>query len=154
MNYQRALVGGVVGGSVMTAGMAVLRALGTPANPEMMLGTMMLPAGGAAWVAGFMVHLTISALIALIYAWGFEHVTHRAGWTIGMTFALIHIGIGGVVMGMIPAIQPMVPEMMPAPGMFMSGMGAIAVTAFIVEHLAYGGIAGATYEPSRRPIVA
>lgn len=154
MNYRRALVGGVVGGSVMTSGMAILRVLGIPATPEMMLGTMMLPEGGAAWIAGFMVHLTISALIALIYAWGFEHVTGRAGWSIGMTFALIHIAIGGVVMGMVPAVHPMVPEMMPAPGMFMSGMGAIGVTAFIVEHLAYGGIVGATYEPARRPIVA
>lgn len=154
MNYRRALVGGVLAGTVMTMGMAVLRALGTPANPEMMLGTMMLPAGGAAWLAGFALHLVVSALIALIYAWGFEHVTHRAGWSIGMAFALIHIGIGGIVMGLVPAIHPMVPEMMPAPGAFMSGMGAIGVTAFIVEHLAYGAVVGAIYEPLRRPMPA
>ena len=154
MNYRRALVGGVMGGTAMTIGMAILRLLGTPANPEMMLGTMMLPPGGPAWVAGFLVHLVISALIALVYAWGFEHVTHRAGWSIGMAFALIHIVIGGVVMGMVPGIHPMVPEMMPAPGAFMSGMGAIGVAAFVVEHLAYGSIVGAAYEPLRRPIQA
>ena len=154
MNYGRALAAGVAGGTAMTIGMAILRASGMPANPEMMLGTMFFPQGSLAWVAGFTMHLIVSALIALIYAWGFERVTHRAGWTIGVLFALIHIPIGGIVMGVIPVMHPMIPEMMPPPGAFMAGMGMMGVMAFVAEHLVYGAIVGAVYEPVRRPIAA
>lgn len=44
----------------------------------MMLGTMFAEPGSTAWVIGFMMPLMISALISLIYAWAFEHVTHAA----------------------------------------------------------------------------
>lgn len=75
-------------------------------------------------------------------------------WGIGMAFALIHIVIGGAVMGMMPAMHPMIPEMMPPPGAFMSGMGLMGVTVFVAEHLVYGGMVGAIYEPVRRPLTA
>lgn len=148
MNLGRAFLAGVVGGIVMSLGLAIGRAMGMPANLELMLGTMMLPPGAAAWVIGFMMHLIISGLIALIYAWGFETLTHRASAGIGAGFGVIHAVIGGLFMGMMPMMHPMIPESMPAPGAFMSNLGAMGVMAEFLLHVLYGATVGALYTPA------
>ena len=149
MNFGRAFLAGVIGGAVMTAIMALARATIWPrANPEMMLGTMTgSPAGATTWIIGLVIHLFLSGVIALVYAIGFEYVTHRAGVLIGIGFAIIHVVIGGIVMGMMPMMHPMIPEKMTPPGAFMSGMGAMGAGLFVLEHLVYGAIVGAMYEP-------
>jgi hypothetical protein len=48
---------------------------------------------------------------------------------------------------MMPMMHPLIPEMMPAPGTFMSNMGMMGVMAEIVLHVAYGAVVGAMYEP-------
>jgi hypothetical protein len=156
MNYGRAFAAGVLGGIAMSIGLAVIRAMGMPANLELMLGTMLLPPGGAAWIVGLMMHLLISGIIALIYAWGFEHVTHRAGAGIGAAFALVHAVIGGFFMGLMPMMHPMIPDQMPAPGAFMSSMGMAGIVAEFVLHILYGAVVGATYHVAqiRRPVSA
>ena len=145
MNFGRAFAAGVVGGLVMSTGLAMGRAMGMPADLERMLGTMVLEPGTAAFTFGFVIHLIISGLIALIYAWGFEHVTHRAGAVMGAGFGAIHSVIGGLFMGLMPMMHPMIPEQMPAPGVFMSNMGAMGVMAEIVLHVLYGMVVGAIY---------
>ncbi len=149
MNFGRAFLAGVVGGLVMTIIMAFVRATMMPeANPEMMLGTMTGSAPGmATWIMGLIIHLVVSGMIALVYAVGFEYVTHRAGVLIGLGFAIIHIIIGGIVMGLMPMMHPMIPEQMPPPGVFMSGMGAMGAGLFVLEHFIYGAIVGAMYVP-------
>ncbi|MGH7718990.1 MAG: hypothetical protein ACREON_09140 [Gemmatimonadaceae bacterium] len=155
MKAGKAVLAGVVGGVAMTVLGWLVRQLGIPMNAEMMLGTMVIaPPGPAAWLIGFVMHLMVSALIALVYAWGFERVTHRAGAAVGLGFAVIHIVIAGLVMAMIPAVHPMIPEQMPAPGAFMANMGATFVALFVLEHLMYGAIVGAMYGPvaAERPV--
>lgn len=145
MNVGRAFLAGVVGGVVMSIGLAMGRAMGMPANLELMLGTMVLQPGTGAFILGMMMHLMISGAIALIYAWGFEHVTHRANATIGAGFGVIHGIIGGMFMGMMPMMHPLIPEMMPAPGAFMSNMGIMGIMAEMVLHIVYGAIVGGIY---------
>lgn len=155
MNSGRAFVAGVVGGAVMSALMWMARVLmEMPANLEMMLGTMfgMMPSA-TTWLIGFAIHLMISGLIALIYAWGFEHLTHRAGWLVGAGFGLIHALIAGLVMGMMPAMHPMMPEQMPPPGAYMSNLGTMGIMAEFMLHLVYGAIVGAIYGPVRQHVV-
>ena len=147
MNLSRAFMGGVLGGVTMSIGLAMGRAMGMPANLELMLGTMVLEPGMAAFVVGLVMHLMISGLIALIYAWGFEHVTHAAGAGIGAGFGAIHAIIGGMFMGLMPMMHSLIPESMPAPGVFMSNMGAMGVMAEIVLHVIYGAVVGAVYGP-------
>jgi hypothetical protein len=160
MKTGRAIVAGLTGGIAMTILGFVVRQMGIDMNAEMMLGTMFVSSPGtAAWIAGLMFHLVLSAIIALIYAWGFEHVTYRAGVVVGLGFAVVHMIVGGIVMGMIPPVHPMIPEMMMAPGAFMSGMGAMGVGLFVLEHLMYGAIVGGMYgtvlHPSAtRPVAA
>ena len=148
MNWGKAFIAGVIGGAVMSILLALARAMGMPANLEVMQGTMLgLEPGATAWIVGFIMHLMISGLIALVYAAGFEYVTHRAGWLVGVAFSIVHVLIGGIVMGMVPAMHPLIPEQMPAPGYFMAGMGMMGVIGFIMEHMIYGAIVGAMYSP-------
>jgi hypothetical protein len=149
MKAGRAFLAGVTGGIVMSIGLAIGRAMGMPAELEMMLGTMMIFPGAMAWIVGFLMHLVISGSIALLYALVFEFVVHRSGWAIGAVFGFIHSLIGGMFMGMMPAMHPMIPEQMPAPGAFMSNMGIMGVIAEIMLHIVYGAIVGALYGPVR-----
>lgn len=159
MKTSKAIVAGLTGGIAMTILGFVVRQMGIDMNAEMMLGTMLVsPAGTTAWIVGLMIHLMLSVIFALIYAWGFERLTHRAGVAVGLGFAVVHIIFAGIAMTMIPAMHPGIPEMMMAPGAFMSGMGAMGVGLFVLEHLMYGAIVGGMYgtvmHPSARPIAA
>ncbi len=150
MKAGRAFVAGMVGGAAMSAVMFMGRTMmGMDVNLSMMLGTMFVqPPGATAWIVGFLMHLMISGLIALIYAWGFEHVTHRAGWLVGVLFSLIHSIGTGLFMGMVPAMHPMIKSgQMPAPGLFMANKGAMYVVMLFVLHAIYGAIVGAMYGP-------
>jgi hypothetical protein len=153
MKVGRAFVAGVIGGAVMSLLMAIGRAIGMPVNLEMILGTVTgMEPGVAAWTLGFVVHLVISGAIALLYGIGFEHVAHRAGAMPGILFSLLHIVIGGLALGSIPRIHPLVTEEgMSAPGLFMSNLGDAGVLAFFVLHAAYGAIVGTLYGPVLHP---
>lgn len=154
MKAGKAFAAGVVGGAVMSVLMAVARLLGMPVNLEMLLGTMTgMEPGAVAWVLGLIIHLVVSGAIALLYGLGFEYVSHRAGALPGVVFSLIHIVVGGLLMGMIPAIHPQVPETLAPPGAFMSGLGDIGVVAFVVLHAIYGAIVGVMYGPVVHPVV-
>ncbi len=149
MNYGRAFMAGVVGGAVMTAIITLVRVMGImDVNLSMMMGSMVAASTGAGvWLVGFVMHLIISGLIAVVYAAGFEYVTHRAGWVVGIAFSLIHIVIAGMVFGMVPRMHPLMPDQMPAPGAFMSNKGVMGVLAFTMLHMIYGAIVGGLYRP-------
>lgn len=157
MNAGRAFVAGVIGGAVMSALMWMARTImGMPANLEMMLGTMVTDPGTTAWLIGFVMHLMISGAIALIYAWGFEHVTHRAGWLVGAGFGIIHAIIAGMVMGMMPMMHPRMPNPISPPGAFLSNLGTMGIVAEFVLHVIYGAVVGAIYGAvvHARPVTA
>ncbi len=159
MKVSKAIFAGIVGGIAMTVLAWLGRAAGLQLDGETMLGTMLGNAPGAGtWLLGFGMHLVLSTLIALVYAAGFEYATHRAGAGLGLGFSLIHIVAAGLFMAMIPALHPMVPEQMPAPGAFLVNMGPANVALFIVEHLMYGAIVGGVYgavlHPRARPAMA
>lgn len=152
MKTGKAFLAGVVGGAVMSAVMWMARTLmGMDVKLELMLGTMFMEPGTAAWVVGFVMHLVISGLIALAYAWAFENVLHRAGAGAGALVSVVHILIGGLFMGMMPAMHPLVPEMMPGPGFFMLNLGVTGLVAFVMLHVIYGAIVGAMYGPVLHP---
>lgn len=126
--------------------MAIGRLMGMEVNLEMMLGTMLgLSPGPLTWIVGFIMHLVISGLIAMLYALGFERVTHRADWKTGVLFSLVHILIGGIFMGLVPAMHPHIPETLPAPGYFLANHGTLGVVAFFILHMIFGAVVGAVY---------
>jgi hypothetical protein len=147
MNYSRAFIAGVVGGAVMVIILTLVRVMGImDVNLSMMEGSMITASTGpGVWILGFIMHLIISGLIALVYAAGFEYVTHQAGWLVGLGFSLIHILIAGIIFGFLPAMHPLMPNPMPAPGFFMSNKGLMGVIAFAMLHMIYGATVGAMY---------
>lgn len=147
MKTGKAFAAGMVGSIVMVLLMWMARTfMGMHINLSMMLGTMFLPMGMGAWIMGFIMHLIIGGIIGIIYAWGFERVTHKAGWTVGLGFSVIHAIIAGIFMGMIPVIHPRIPPM-PAPGFFLLNMGMMGIIGLFVMHMIYGAIVGAMYGP-------
>lgn len=153
MKAGKAFVAGVVGGAVMSVLLAIGRAIGLNVNLELLLGTVtgMRPSA-AAWTIGLVMHLVISGLIGMLYGLGFEYVARRAGALPGVVFSLLHIVIGGIVMGAIPAIHPLVPEPMMAPGAFMSNLGDAGVIVFVVLHAIFGAVVGIIYGPVMHPV--
>ncbi len=148
MKAGRAFLAGAGGGAVMSLLMWMARTMmGMAANLEMMLGTLVADPSTTAWLIGLVMHLTISGAIALLYAWGFENVTHRAGWLAGVGFSIIHIVIGGLAMGMMPMMHPRMPNPISPPGAFLSNLGMMGIVAFVMMHVVYGAIVGAMYGP-------
>jgi hypothetical protein len=149
MKTGRAFVAGMLGAVVMSAILWIARNwMGIPAHMETMLGTMVVrEAALTAWLVGFGIHVLIGGVLALVYAWAFEHITHRAGVLVGVGFGLIHAVIAGLGNTMIPAIHPMIPERMPAPGAFMANLGTIGIVAEFALHVVYGAIVGGLYGP-------
>jgi hypothetical protein len=140
----------------MTVIMAIARGMGMPVNISMLLGTMfgLAPSAGA-WFLGFVVHLVISGLLAFLYGWGFEYGTHQANAGIGAAFSVIHVIVGGLFLGAMPALHPLIPGMLSSPGIFLSNLGVAGVVAFIILHAVYGLIVGSLYgtvqhRPERR----
>lgn len=147
MKKKTAIQAGIVGALVMSFIMWLARITGTlPANLEMMLGTMIgLSPGAFAWIVGFVIHVVAGAVFGLIYAWCFERLLHQAGWLTGLGIGVVHTIVSGLFLAAIPALHPLIPQQMPAPGAFMAGLGALGVAAFAVLHLLFGAIVGGAY---------
>lgn len=146
MNLSRAFLAGVLGGLIMSLGLFLGRLMGMEVNIESLMGTLFFEPGALAWTVGLVMHLMLSGMIAVAYAWGFETVTKRASAGLGAAFAAVHILVAGLVMGaVIPAVHRLVPEQMAGPGYFMANHGAMGTVAFVVLHLVFGMIVGALY---------
>ncbi len=155
MDTGKALVAGLIAGIAGTILLALGRVIGIPINIGMLLGTMLgLAPGPSTWFVGFIIHLVVSAVLGILYASGFEYLTHRSGAGIGIGFSILHILVAGLVMGAIPMLHPMIPEVMAAPGVFLANLGAAAVVMFLILHLAFGAIVGAMYRPVLHPRTA
>lgn len=146
MNTWRAFYSGVIGGAVFALLLALGRMVGISVNLSILLGTMLgVSIGTGAWLVGFIMHLVVSGLIALLYALGFEYITHRAGSIVGLGFSLVHIILAGLFLGIIPSIHPRIPTQLNAPGIFLSNIGTGGVIEFVLFHLIYGLIVGSLY---------
>jgi hypothetical protein len=152
MRVGLAFLAGVIGGAVMILLMMVARAAGmTEMNLAMVLGSMITRETTAGtWALGFVMHLVISGLIALIYAAVFEAI-RRSNWFLGLIGGAIHAVIGGVLFGYLPPIHPLIPDVIAAPGAFAVNYGMPTAVAFVVLHLMYGMIVGGMYSPVNVP---
>ena len=150
MQSGKALSAGVLGALAMTLVMAGARALGLSVNLEMTLGAMLTGTISAGtWLVGFLVHVAGGGFLGLAYGAIFEHVTHRAGPSVGLALGVVHAMAAGVALGAMSPLHPMIPESLPAPGMFLAEHGILAVFVFIGVQLLFGLIVGALYPPVR-----
>lgn len=152
MRVGLAFLAGVIGGAVMILIMIIARAAGmTEMNMAMVLGSMITQQTTAGtWALGFVMHLVISGLIALIYAAVFEAI-RRSNWFLGLIGGAIHAVIAGFVLLWMPAIHPLMPDTITAPGAFAINYGMTTAVAFVILHLIYGMIVGSLYSPVNVP---
>lgn len=151
MNAIRAFSAGAAGAVLMSILMAAGRAAGlTTLNLEMMNGSLVTRTiSGGTWLLGFALHIAAGGIFALIYAWFFEHVSHRAGAGTGSVYGMIHAALSGFgVMGAVPFIHPLIPAALQAPGFFGNHYGTVTAVSFALLHLVYGAVVGAAYEPA------
>jgi hypothetical protein len=149
----RAILAGIAGTVVMTAAMYMGFLMNMRMDIPMMLGTMVLPRGTAAWVLGAAIHLMMGAIFFVIYAlllnaFGIE--SGVIGWA--AIFGLVHGAVVGAVMGVIPTMHPRMepagaggPASLPAPGFFGSNMGVMGPIAIVALHVLFAAVAAAVY---------
>ena len=105
-----AILAGLVGGAVM----AVILYVGIIMMPQqmkmnlfMMLGSMVLPVGAAAFVMGAMVHAGMSVVFGLIHGAIFAAADIDSAWAAwGLLFGVAHWAVVGMALGMMPMGKP------------------------------------------------
>lgn len=148
IEYLPALIAGLVGGAVMFAMRLMMKAAGVDLKMDVarMWGTMMKIHGTAGLMVGLLIHLVVSALIALIYVWAFKLLGADDLYVLwGLLGGAIHWVIAGVFLAMVPAMHPEMPERVTPPGAFAKNFGAPDVPIFLVGHLLYGAVVAVLY---------
>lgn len=147
-----AILAGLVATGAMTVLMYMAGAMmGMRMDMPMMLGTMLLPPGGAARAVGLMMHFMMGAIFFAIYALLFDALGIDSGvvWWAGV-FGLGHGVMAGAMMGMMGAVHPRMTsasgtaEVM-APGAFGTNYGTMAPVAIVLLHVVFGLVGGAIY---------
>ena len=145
-----AILAGLVGGAVM----AVILYMGNILMPQqmkmnlfMMLGTMVLPVGAAAFLMGAMVHAGMSVVFGLIHGGVFAALdidSAEAGW--GLLFGVAHWVVVGMALGMMPMMHPrMRSGEIDEPGFYALRFPLMTAIGFLMLHLVFGVIVGALY---------
>lgn len=145
MNHGRAAIGGVVAAAAISGLGLLARAMGVALDLEVLLGSALLGrVDSTAWAVGIAIHLTLGGIFGMIYAFLFraaEH-SHASPATVGASIASIHAVVAGVVLAALPAVHPLVPKALPAPGMFFSNQGLLPAIVFVALHLVFGALVG------------
>ncbi len=143
-----AILAGLIAGAIMEGPVYLQKALGWDVKQDIFRtwGTLLRRHGAGAYVAGFLFHQVLAAAIALIYAGFFNAI--GAGdnlWLWGLVGGAIHYALAGVVVGMLPAIHPAIPERIPAQGAYYKNYGPLDVATFLAGHLTFGLLVGILY---------
>ncbi len=145
-----AILAGLIGGSVMAAILymgIIMMPQQMKMNLFMMLGSMMLPVGAAAFVMGAMMHAGMSVVFGLIHGAVFSAAdidSAQAAW--GLLFGLVHWAVVGMALGMLPMMHPRIRDgEIEAPGFYALRYPPMTAMGFLMLHLVFGVIVGALY---------
>jgi hypothetical protein len=144
-----AFIAGVIGGAVMIGFVAVIRALGIASlDLSMLWGSLFTHnLSGGTWVLGFIVHLIVSGLIALVFAAVFEAI-RASNWRLGLLGGAITAVIAGfIVAGYHVPVTGAATTTVESPGAFAINYGVASLVTFIIAYLIYGVIVGSMYTP-------
>ena len=133
-----AVFAGLIGTVVMTVIMYGAAMMGMKMDMPMMLGTMFMPRGTAAWLVGVMIHLMMGAIFFVVYAALFDAFAIASGivgWA--ALFGAVHGVIAGMALGMMPSMHP---RMEPASAAAAPSRGSTSVRA--------SGAAGPRHPPT------
>lgn len=144
---------GVIAAAVMALGLWIARAVGvTEFNLGHFWGSMITgTTTSGSQILGFIITLILGGLIALLYAAVFEAIG-RSSWGWGLLLGVVHLIIGGLVLGWISAVHPSIPEVIRDPGYYTANFGPDSVAGFGLLHLIFGAIVGGIYNPVHKKL--
>jgi hypothetical protein len=136
----------------LTAAMIFAQLAGrTRLDLPLMLGTIATEDPDRARVAGFVIHLGIGQLFALLYAAGFAALD-RSEWWLGAVFGLAHAAIAlTVLVPLLPGVHPRMASdragpdstaVLEPPGLFGTNYGAATPLVALGAHVLYGIVLG------------
>ena len=148
MSWVKAFLAGIAGAVLMTVMMSIVIYGGgfRVLDFSMMWGTLVgLPKGGVAWIVGFVIHLIVGGLFALIYAALFKAFS-GAGLMRGGIFGIGHALVTGVIIALLPLVHPLMETgRMLSPGPYFSHEGIAGILFYFFLHIVYGGTVGWLY---------
>lgn len=145
MKIIRGLFAGIAGAIAMSAVMFLIREQGINVNLEALLGSLFVPSSNISpWMFGFILHLCIGAVMALLYSVAFE-VVHISGPLMGGGLGIAHGLMAGLFMSGIPAMNPVIADFS-SPGPFLSNL-KFGPILFLLVHFIYGAVVGLVYGP-------
>ena len=149
-----AIGAGLVATAVMTAAMYMGYLMNMRMDMPMMLGTMFLPRGTAAWIFGLMLHFVMGAAFFVGYAILFDALAIDSGivgWAV--VFGLVHGAFAGMAMGTMPVMHPRMAaahasassDQVANPGAFATSFGLMGPVAILMLHAIFGLVGGLVY---------
>lgn len=146
MNVFAAIVAGLVSTIVFTMILMMAPKMGMPKMDIVgLLGSMF---GKPSPALGWMMHLMMGVVFALVYAFLWSNGIGSASWTSGLVFGAVHWLIVGVMMAMIPMMHAGIKSgAVQAPGMWMTGNGGgmMAFMGGLVGHMIFGVVTALVY---------
>ncbi len=146
MNILSAVIAGLVSTVVFTVILMMAPKMGMPKMDIVsLLGSMF--SAKTNLVLGWMMHLMMGVVFALIYAFLWSSGIGAATWTSGLVFGAVHWLIVGVIMAMIPMMHVGIKSgAVQAPGMWMTNNGgAMAFMGGLVGHMIFGAVVALVY---------
>lgn len=146
MNILSAVIAGVVASLVFSMILAMAPKMGMPKMDIVgLLGSMFSTKTNLA--LGWMMHLMMGVVFALVYAFLWSLSIGAATWLGGLIFGMVQWLVVGVVMGMIPMMHVGIKSgAVQAPGMWMTNSGGfMAFMGGLVGHMIFGIVIALVY---------
>ena len=145
MNIFNAVISGILGTLAISMVMAVAPKMGMPKmNIVDMLSTMF---GKPNLVLGWMMHLMMGVVFALIYAFLWSLGIGSPGWLSGLIFGAAHWLVVGLMMGLIPMMHAGIKNGdVEAPGLWMTNQGGmLSFVGGLMGHMVFGLVVALVY---------
>lgn len=145
MNILNSIIAGLVATVVFTMILMMAPKMGMPKMDIVgLLGSMF---GKPNQALGWMMHLMMGVVFALIYGFLWSSGIGAATWTGGLVFGAVHWLIVGVIMAMIPMMHAGIKSgSVQAPGMWMTNNGGLmAFMGGLVGHMIFGVVVALVY---------
>lgn len=146
MNVLSAVIAGVVASLVFSLVLMMAPKMGMPKMGIVsLLGSMFSPQTNL--VVGWMMHLMMGIVFALIYAFLWSLGIGAPTWVGGLVFGAVQWLIVGLVMGMIPMMHAGIKSgAVKAPGLWMTNNGGLmAFMGGLVGHMIFGIVIALVY---------
>jgi len=145
MNILAAIISGIVGTIGISVVMAVAPMMGMPKMD--IVGLLSTMFGKPNRILGWMMHMMMGVVFALIYAFLWSIGIGSPNWLFGLIFGAVHWLIVGVTMAMIPLMHAGIKSGdVDPPGLWMTNQGGIlAFLGGLMGHMIFGLVVALVY---------